>query len=76
MILVTVLPNPPNYSLHLQGPNGNAGPNSHYECLTKEALVEKLRTSLDFSADEIEQVFVSLEGPDRKYINRHQGELG
>jgi hypothetical protein len=76
MTLVTVLPAHPNYSLHLAGKNGLGGPNSNYASLTREGLTERLKTLLAFSSDEIQKVFVSLDGPDRKYSNWHQGDLG
>jgi hypothetical protein len=75
MILVTVLSVPPNYSLHLAGENGFAGPNSNYASLTTEGLIERLKTLLEFSPDEILKVFASLEGPDQKYLDWHQGDL-
>jgi len=75
MTLVTVLLAPPNYSLHLAGENGFAGPNRNYASLSKEGLIEELRTLLGFSPEEIQRVFVSLEGPDGKYLNWHQGTL-
>jgi hypothetical protein len=75
MILVTVLPAPPNYSLHLAGENGLAGPNSNYASLNREGLVEELKTQLGFSPDEIQKVFISVEGPSRKYLNWHRGDL-
>jgi hypothetical protein len=75
MISVTVLPAGPNYSLHLAGENGFAGPNSNYESLDREGLIEKLKTLVGFSPDEVQEVLIRVEGLDRKYVDWHRGDI-
>jgi hypothetical protein len=75
MILVTVFLTGPNYSLHLAGENGIAGPNSNYATLDREGLIEELKTLMGFSPDEVQKVLIRVEGPDRKYVDWHQGDI-